>query len=231
MNLLRTIASLARGRSGPKDCATCPDGMPGEDPRFSAAVTALGAKLAMADGHADPEEFEAFAQAFQPAAGAARDVSRLYELAGQTTRGFESYARQIGKRYGHCPDVLEDVLGGLFHIAKADGVVTAHEIAFLERVAELFGLSSLAFRRIRAAFIGAPADDPYVILGVAPDASDSQVKAAWKAILVEIHPDRVASLGLPAEYVKAAQERSAAVNAAYDQVMRERQGLLAAEAG
>ena len=234
MTLLRTIASLARRRSAQKgvaDCADCPDGLPGEDPQFSAAVTALGAKLAKADGRAEPGEFQAFSEVFQPGPGAARDVQRLYDLARQTTRGYESYARQIAKRYRRCPDLLEDVLGGLFHIAKADGAVTADEIAYLERVAELFGLSPLVFRRIKAAFLGAPADDPYVLLGVAPDASDDQVRSAWKAILSEAHPDRAASRGLPLEYVQAAHERSAAVNAAYDKVMRERHGVLAAEAG
>jgi DnaJ like chaperone protein len=231
MTLLRTIASLARGRPARKDCDDCPDGLPGEDPQFSAAITALGAKLAKADGRAEPGEFEAFSEVFQPGPGAKRDVQRLYRLAGQTTRGFESYARQIGKRYRHCTDLLEDVLGGLFHIARADGAVTADEIAYLERVAELFGLSPLAFRRIKAAFLGAPADDPYVILGVEPDVSDEAVRAAWRSILAECHPDRAASLGLPAEYIEAANARSAAVNAAYDQVMRERHAALAATPG
>jgi DnaJ like chaperone protein len=231
MTLLRTIASLARRRSAKKDCADCPEGLPGEDPQFSAAITALGAKLAKADGRIEPGEFEAFSEVFQPGPGAVRDVQRLYALAGQTTRGFESYARQIGKRYRHCPDLLEDVLGGLFHIARSDGAVTADEIAYLQRVAELFGLSPLAFRRIKAAFLGAPADDPYVILGVQPDATDEAVRAAWKSILTETHPDRAASLGLPPEYVEAAHSRSAAVNAAYDQVMRERHGALAAAPG
>lgn len=228
MTLLRTIASLARRRSAKAPCADCPDGLPGEDPQFSAAVTALGAKLAKADGRVEPGEFAAFSEVFQPGPGAARDVERLYDLAGQTTRGFESYARQIGKRYRGCPQLLEDVIGGLFHIAKADGAVTDDEIAYMHRVAQLFGLSPLVFRRIKAAFVGAPADDPYVVLGVAPDAPDEAVRAAWKAILVESHPDRAASLGLPEAYVQAAHERSAAVNAAYDQVMRERNGALAA---
>jgi DnaJ like chaperone protein len=231
MTLLRTIASLARRRAAKKPCEECPDGLPGEDPQFSAAVTALGAKLAKADGRAEPGEFAAFSQVFQPGPAAARDVQRLYDLARQTTRGFESYARQIGKRYRNCPQLLEDVIGGLFHIAKADGAVTADEIAYLERVAELFGLTPLAFRRIKAAFLGAPADDPYVILGVAPDAPDEAVRTAWKSILSETHPDRAAALGLPAEYVEAATERSAAVNAAFDQVMRERHGALAAAPG
>ena len=229
MKFLSTIASLARPRGVKSACAECPDGLPGEDVHFSAAVTALGAKLAKADGQAQPLEFIAFSEVFQPGPHAARDVRRLYDLARQTTHGYESYARQIGRRYGRCPGLLEDVLGGLFHVAKADGVVTPQELAFLERVSELFGLSPLTFRRIRAAQLGAAADDPYVVLGVEPDVPDAAVHAAWKAALLQAHPDRTASLGLPSEYVQAAHERSAAINAAYDQVMRERHDLVAAE--
>ena len=230
MDLWRTITSLARPRAAKDACAECPEGLPGRDPTFSAAVTALGAKLAKADGQAEPLEFLAFSEAFRPGPGAARDVRRLYDLARQTTRGFESYARQIGKRYRGCPGLLEDVLGGLFHIAKADGAVTPEEIAYLERVAELFGLSPLTFRRIRSAQVGAPADDPYVVLAVAPDATDETVKSAWKSALLDAHPDRAVALGLPSEYVEAAHGRSVAINAAYHQVMRERHALLAAEA-
>lgn len=229
MNLLRAISSLARARAARNVCAECPDGLPGADARFSAAVTALGAKLAKADGRAEPLEFVAFSEVFQPGPRAARDVQRLYDLARQTTHGYESYARQIGKRYRHCAALLEDVIGGLFHVAKADGAVTPEEIAYLERVAQLFGLSPLTFRRIRAAQLGAPADDPYVVLGVEPDVSDEAVHAAWKTALMQSHPDRAAALGLPAEYVTAAHERSTAINAAYDQVMRERHDLVGAE--
>jgi DnaJ like chaperone protein len=228
MKFLSAISRLARPRAASRGCADCPDGLPGEDARFSAAVTALGAKLAKADGQPQPMEFLAFSEVFQPGPRAARDVRRLYDLARQTTHGYESYARQIGRRYGRCPGLLEDVLGGLFHIAKADGAVTPQELAFLGRVAELFGLSPLTFRRIRAAQLGAAADDPYVILGVEPDAPDAAVHAAWKAALLQAHPDRTAALGLPAEYVEAAHERSAAINGAYHQVMRERHDLLAA---
>ena len=230
MNLWRTISSLAARRTVKAQCDDCPDGLPGEDPRFSAAITALGAKLAKADGVADDAEYAAFAEVFQPDPAAAGDVQRLYSLARQTTRGFESYARQIAKSYSRCPGVLEDVLGGLFHIAKADGAVTTGEMAYLERVGELFGLSALTFRRIKASHMGAPADDPYVILGVEADAGDEVVRAAWKTALLGAHPDRTAALGLPPEYIDAANARSAALNAAFGQVMRERHDLLAAEA-
>ncbi len=229
MNLWRSITSLAAQRPATSGCTTCPDGLPGEDAQFSAAVTALGAKLAKADGQAEPGEFVAFSEVFVPEPRAARDVRRLYDLARQTTRGFESYARQIAKRYRACPGVLEDVLAGLFHVAKADGAVTAEEMVFLERVAELFSMSPMTWRRILAEQIGAPADDPYVILGVAPDASDAEVNAAWKAALMVVHPDRAAALGLSADDAEAAETRAAAINAAHDQVMRERNVWAATE--
>jgi len=230
MKLWRTISSLTAARAAKSSCADCPDGLPGEDPQFSAAVTALGAKLAQADGRADQDEFRAFSEVFQPEPASERDVRRLYDLARQTTHGFESYARQIGRRYHACPDVLEDVLDGLFHIAKADGAVTAPETAYIERVSELFGLSALSFRRIKAAHLGAPDDDPYAVLDVAPDATDEAVRSAWKSALSQAHPDRATSRGLPPEFVEFAQAKSAAINAAYDQVMRERHELVGAEA-
>lgn len=203
--------------------------MPGEDPQFSAAVTALGAKLAKADGRADGAEYDAFSEVFQPEGErGARHVRRLYNLSRQTTRGYESYARQLQKRYSGCPQLLEDVLDGLFHIAKSDGAFTAREEDYLRRVAELFGIPPLAFRRVMATHIGAPADDPYVVLDVKPDASETEVRAAWKRALSAAHPDRVMARGLPAEYLEVAEAKAAAINAAFDQAMRERRELLAA---
>jgi DnaJ like chaperone protein len=155
-------------------------------------------------------------------------VRRLFALAGGTTLGFEAYARQIGKRYGRCPDILERIVDGLFHVAKSDGTVSRDELAYLERVAELMGLPPLSFRRLRADHLGAPANDPYRVLDVAPDASDEAVRAAWKAALREHHPDKAAGRGLAADLIEAAQQRTSAINAAFDAVMRERQAFAGA---
>jgi DnaJ like chaperone protein len=227
MTFWRNIAGLAARRVDAADCAVCPPGLPGEDPAFSTAVTALGAKLAKADGYADHHEFAAFSEVFQSDAKAQRNVRRLYDLAGQTTLGFESYARRLAKRYGQCPQLLEDVLDGLFHIAKADGVVTDYELDYLEQVAGLFGLSPMTFQRLRATHLGSAADDPYVILNVPADAADQAVREAWKSALSEAHPDRVLARGLPAEFVEVAQAKSAAINAAYDAITRERKAWAA----
>ena len=53
MTFWRNIATLAARRLDMAECQECPPGLPGQDPAFSTAVTALGAKLAKADGSAD----------------------------------------------------------------------------------------------------------------------------------------------------------------------------------
>ena len=225
MSFWRNIAGLAARRVDDADCPDCPEGLPGEDPAFSTAVTALGAKLAKADGLAGNDEFEAFSEVFQSEGASRRNVNRLYDLARQTTHGFESYARRLAKRYRACPQLLEDVLDGLFHIAKADGAVTDEELAYLERVGMLFGLSTLTFRRLKATHVGYGADDPYVVIGVPHDATTETVRAAWKQALSAAHPDRARARGLPTEFIEVAEAKSAAINSAYTEIMRERREL------
>lgn len=226
MTFWQNLTRLASGRMDAANCEDCPLGSPGQDPAFSTAVIALGAKLAKADGRADRSEFAAFSEVFQAPTEEQRDIQRLYDLARQTTLGFEGYAKRLAKRYRNCPQLLEDVLDGLFFIALSDGVVTSDELVYLEEVSRLFGLSPLAFRRLRATHMGAGPDDPYVILGIAADAPDETVRAAWRSALSEAHPDRALSRGLPQDYVLVAQAKSAAINNAYDTVMRERRALV-----
>ena len=148
--------------------------------------------------------------------------------AKQPPHGFESYAKRLAKRYRGCPQLLEDVLDGLFHIAKADGVVSGDEIAYLERVSALFGLNPLTFQRLRAVHLGARPGDPYVVLNVPQDASDEVVRSAWRRALSDAHPDRVLARGLPAEFVEVAQAKASAINAAYDTITRDRGTRVAA---
>jgi DnaJ like chaperone protein len=222
MSFWRKIAGLAARNLDEAECDVCPPGLPGEDPAFSTAVTALGAKLAKADGQAQAAEYAVFSEVFHPDASSEGNVRRLYQLARQTTRGFEGYARRLQKRYHACPQLLEDVLDGLFFIATCDGVITSDELTYLSRVSELFGQSPLVFRRLKATHLGPEAGDPYAVLGVRHDASDADLRAAWKAILSEAHPDRARARGLPREFVEVAEAKAAAINAAFDAAMRER---------
>jgi len=109
--------------------------------------------------------------------------------------------------------------------------VTQDELDYLARVSDLFGMSPLAFRRLRATHLGVGADDPYAILEVPADADDATVRSAWKSALSSAHPDRARARGLPSEFIEVAEAKAAAINAAFSTVMRERRELGLAAAG
>lgn len=222
MSFWKKLADLAVRSFDPAECTECPKARPGEDPAFATAVTALGAKLAMADGLAHAVERKAFLEVFHPEDNARGNVLKLYDLARQTSLGFESYARRLSKRYVHCPQILEDVLEGLFHIAVADGQLTHAEESYLQKVADLFGLKPAAYRRIRAGYVTHDGDDPYYILGVAHTATEAEIKKARHRLLGDFHPDRIIARGLPEEFRTLYTHKSALINRAYDQIMAER---------
>ena len=167
-------------------------------------------------------EQTAFLQVFKPEDAARRDVLRLYELARQTPHGFESYAKRLAKRYSSCPQILEDVLEGLFHIAVADGYLTHEEETYLETVSRLFGLKSTTYRSIRSGYVPADTEDPYVILGIEPHASDEEVRKARRLRLSDVHPDRIRARGLPPDFETLYTQKAARINLAFDGIMKER---------
>ncbi|MEO0883874.1 MAG: DnaJ family molecular chaperone, partial [Pseudomonadota bacterium] len=155
----------------------------------------------------------------------APSVRRVFDLARQTVRGYEGYARKIGRKYRNRPCLLESVLDGLFLIAGADGVVTADEMDYLETVSQAFGFSEADFRRIRAIHLGPEPGDPYAILGVPHDADFDTIRVAYRRLMADNHPDRIVTNGAPREFEAAAHDKAAAITSAYAKIRVER-GLL-----
>jgi len=193
-----------------------------DEAKLVAALVALGAKMAKADGQVRPEDIRAFRQVFKTDPQTEAAIGRFFNLARQTTLGYQRYARIVTKAFRAQPGLLEDVLDGLFHIALADGIVTDEEMEFLESVAHIFGFSDREFRRIRNSHLGQDADDPYLILGVEPEISDSDLKRAYRRQAAENHPDRLMARGLPKEMVGLATHKMAIINRAYAQILAER---------
>lgn len=191
---------------------------------FTIAVVALGAKLAKADGLVTRDEVDAFKEVFFIPPGEERNAARVFDMARADVAGFEGYARKIRSMFDESDDraTLEDILDGLFHIAGADGVYDPNELAFLGAVAEIFEIQTTCFERLRARHDPALGGDPYALLGVPRDAPITEVKAAWRALVRETHPDRAMARGVPEEAVRLATERLRALNQAYERIQAER---------
>lgn len=223
MSLWYSILSAGARLFGPP-AQPDPNGRPGpiNQAGLVAALVALGAKMAKADGSVRTEDVEAFKQVFKTDPETEDSVARFFDLARQTTLGYERYARIIAKRFRAQPAALEDVMDGLFHIALADGIVTEDEMVFLRRVSEVFGFSDQEFNRIKAAHLGRDAEDPYLILGVDETISDQDLKRAYRRQASANHPDKLMARGIPRELIGLANHKMAIINRAYAQIIAQR---------
>lgn len=224
--IVGAAAGHAAERFGQSEATNDVEALPADDATrkvsFTIGVIVLGAKMAKADGRVTRDEIEAFRRVFRTAPDEEQNVARIFNQAKRDTHGFEAYARQLAGILADAPEVKEEVLDCLFEIALADGQVHPNELRYLEEVARLLGLSEGDFARIRAIHVGPDGSDPYAILGLTRDADDATIKARYRQLARDNHPDKLMAEGLPEEAIEVANQKLARINAAYDEIAKAR---------
>lgn len=188
---------------------------------LTTGLVALAAKMARADGVVVTAEVTAFERIVIVSATDRHHVARLFALVQATIVGYEAYAAQLARVFADEPALLDDIVEGLFLIAKADGVVHAAELAYLRDVARIFGRSQGWFDGVLARHVELHGD-PYRALGADRTMSDQDLKARHRELVRTLHPDRRIADGLPPEAIRIATHRLAGINAAWDEIARER---------
>lgn len=223
---LGAIIGAVAGHAVDRYRATQVEGEDGGDPTrsiaFTIGVIVLSAKMAKADGVVTRDEIDAFKQVFRVPAHETGNVSKVFNQARRDSAGFEPYARQLAGMFRDNPVVLEELLSCLAYIAHADGKLHPSEEQFLHEVSEIFSLSKAAFERATSIRRAPDETDPYQLIGVSRDASDSDIKSAYRKLVIENHPDKLMAQGLPEEFNETANRKLAAINAAYDTIQKER---------
>ncbi|MBR5856200.1 MAG: TerB family tellurite resistance protein [Bacteroidales bacterium] len=186
---------------------------------FMVSLLVLSASVMKADGKVMRSELD-FVKEFirrnfgEAAVGQALKI--LQELL-QKNIDLPQVCAQI-KTYMDMPQRLQ-LLHYLVGIAQADGHVSSAEIDTLKRIATFLGVSPQESESIFAMF-GNRVEDAYKVLEISPDATDEEIKKAYKKLALKHHPDRVESLG--ADVKKAAEEKFKSVALAYEIIKKER---------
>ena len=190
----------------------------GQRNSFLMSLLVLSAAVIKADGKTTSQELSTlrqfFARNFGPQA-ADEAESIVKDL---VNKEFNLY--EVCTQIRSCMDYSQRLQ--LYHylvaLGACDGLVQ-REIDVLETIANYLGLSKSDSESIFAQF--RPNNDSnYSILGITPDATDEEVKKAYRKMAVKYHPDKVATLG--EDIQKAAEEKFKAVSQAYDAICKER---------
>lgn len=123
-------------------------------------------------------------------------------------------------RYNMNNSLKLQLLHYLFGIAAADNVIADSEMNILKRIAGGIGISSYDFNSIKSMFVVQGSSSDYEILGITREASNDEVKTAYKKMAMKHHPDKVAGMG--EEVMRKATEKFQAINEAYNRIKKER---------
>jgi DnaJ like chaperone protein len=195
---------------------------PDNEVPFTVGVIMLGAKMAKADGSVTSDEVTAFKEAFKVSPAEMRHAAPVFNFAKRDASDYADCAGQLVAVFKGDRNLLEDVLDGLFHIAKADDEVHPQEAEFLREVAKVFGFNGEEFNVIKARHLAATKRNPYDVLGVEPSISDAELERHFRALMADNHPDKLVARGVPKEFVAIATEKAAALSDAYDAIVKER---------
>ena len=183
---------------------------------FTAGVIALSAKMAKADGKVTKEEILTFRKLVQIPKDDINQVSKLWELAKETTDGYELYAKQIYSLFRNQPEILERILDILFEIAKSDGNIDSTELNYLKNVSNIFNFDEIIFEKLLA--LHNPENNSFEILGVKISDSLEDIKKKWKEMVKNNHPDKLVGQGMPIEFIESANQKLAIINSAYEEI-------------
>jgi DnaJ like chaperone protein len=186
---------------------------------FGMSLLVLVAAIMNADGKVVKSELDYVKQFFVRQFGQSMAQDALVMLRDLLKKDIpvRDVCLQIGRNMDYSSRL--QLLHLLFNISIADGAANTSEIEMIEKISGYLGIASSDYVSIRNMFVP-ETDSAYKILEIGPEATDEEVKKAYRRMAMKYHPDKVSHLG--EEFRKTADEKFKAVNEAYEKIKKER---------
>lgn len=186
---------------------------------FNVSLLVLTAAVMKADGSIKKSELDYVKRFFLTNFGQERAEKYILMLREILKQDIQIYdvSQQIGRFMDYSSKL--QLLHYLFGIASADGSTHQNEIDIISSISKYMGISSSDFQSIKAMFVQ-EVDSAYKILGVDSNATDDEVKKAYREMAKKYHPDKVAYLG--EDVRKSAEQKLQEVNDAYEKIKKQR---------
>jgi DnaJ like chaperone protein len=192
---------------------------------YFVATFSMLAKMATVDGRFVPEERrvieEYMTNKLKLDASSKEAAWRVFNAALSGKGTFEEYAQQFYESFAHEAAHLEIMLDVLVGIAAADGKIDSSEERLVNKAASIFRINASLLNAIKKRYTN-HLDDAYSLLGLTPQATESEIKKAYRRLSIDYHPDSIASKGLPEEFTLFASEKFRSIQEAYEAIKKER---------
>ena len=204
---------------------------------FLGTVFILMGKIAKADGRVSEEEIAHVEQMFQKLGMSTehrQQAIALFKKGSAASFDISPTLREFMGVCGHTNSLKQMLLVYLIVMALADGYLDPAEESLLKDIAQHLGYSQDAFRHILAMITNqshfasgqtstaSSLDDAYKALGVSKEASDQEIKRAYRKLMSQYHPDKLMGQGMPEDMIKMATAQAQEVQVAYDLIKKSR---------
>ena len=245
---LGAVLGAALGHRFDKGLKGLPEDREGWDPGdqervqtafFTTTFSVMG-HLAKADGRVSPDEIrlaEAVMAQMSLSDEMRQTAIRLFNEGKASEFPLDEVIEQFRVECHRRHTLIQMFMEIQIQAAFADGQMDLQEEAVLKHICRLLGIPEFTFRllvqRVRAEAhyaggAGAPPpqgpslEDAYAILNVTQDASDKEVKRAYRRLISQHHPDKLVSKGLPEEMMKMAAQKTDEIKKAYERIKEAR---------
>ncbi|MEO5343115.1 MAG: co-chaperone DjlA [Gammaproteobacteria bacterium SHHR-1] len=204
---------------------------------FTATFSVMGA-VAKSDGHVTREEIalaESVIRDMELNPSQREIAIRLFNEGKSADFPLDEVIEQLRRECRRRKNLLRMFIEIQLQGAYADGALHPAEEALLLRLCRQLGLSELSFRLLRQrmeaerrfsgstgrgqrARSGPRLEAAYQLLGLTRQASEAEIKRAYRRLMSQHHPDKLVSKGLPEEMIKVAEQKTIEIKQAYEQI-------------
>lgn len=198
---------------------------------------ALSAKVAKADGRVDELEAELVSNMFADISALFPDpeatkklLKEIFDEEKNAPHNLDLVAQALYRALEKDLHKRQKMVEFLVNLTYIDGTLSQSEEEMLHRIAYHLGFSEQELKTMMERF-GAyhrnsvkesSIDQAYTLLGITAEATNDEVKKAYRALVREYHPDIIKSQGASEEYLKEATEKVQEINAAYEMIKKSR---------
>lgn len=189
------------------------------------SMFALSAKIAKADGVVSQEEIDTLNYFMTNTLEFDKDSKnaaiKIFREAKDSPRSFEDFASDYYNVFKYDREHLLMMLELLILVAAADNVYHPNEEKLILSAVSIFKLTMEEYAQIKSKFFE-DNDKYYKILNCSKDDSNETIKAKYRKLAIDYHPDKIVSKGLPDEFVNFANAKFQEIQTAYEKIRTER---------